>query len=180
MTNPFDAVVPHGIDASSASDIWIISDQRSGPFTEHFNGTTWSVVTIPVRMTINAVLDLAPTNAWSVGDEVAHWNGTSWKVVPNATSYNSGNHLEAITALSPTDLWAVGYSYPGPAPVVSALVEHFNGTSWSVVPTPSFTGTYTELKGVSSAASGHVYAVGVTFASNTSAGKTVVLENDNG
>ncbi|PZS36828.1 MAG: hypothetical protein DLM58_00880 [Pseudonocardiales bacterium] len=111
LANPFDAVIPSGIDASSASDIWIVGDQRSGPFTEHFNGTVWSVVPTPVRMTISAVLDLSPTNAWSVGDEVAHWNGTAWKVVPNPVSYNSGIHLQAITALSATDLWAVGYSY---------------------------------------------------------------------
>jgi hypothetical protein len=87
LPNPFDAGIPSAIDASSASDIWIVGDQRCGPFTEHFNGTVWSVVPTPVRMAISAVLDLSPTNAWSVGDEVAHWNGTAWKVVPNPVSY---------------------------------------------------------------------------------------------
>ncbi len=46
----------------------------------------------------------------------------------------SGASLNAVSAVSPTDIWAVGSQSSGP------LIENFNGTSWSVVPSPSVSG----------------------------------------
>ncbi len=107
-----------------------------------------------------------------MGDDISHWNGTSWKVVANN---KFGGHLSAITSVSATDLWAVGYIYVSN---VKTFAEHFNGTAWSVVPTPN-PGNYNELDGVSSTASGHVYAVGFTTPDNFTL-NGLILENDNG
>jgi hypothetical protein len=57
-----------------------------------------------------------------------------------------------VTAVSPNDAWAVG-SING-----NALVEHFDGTSWSEVSSPAFTGV--GLVAVSADASNDVWAVG--------------------
>ena len=46
----------------------------------------------------------------------------------------SGASLDAVTAVSPTDIWAVGSQTSGP------LIENFNGTSWSVVTSPTVSG----------------------------------------
>jgi hypothetical protein len=35
---------------------------------------------------------------------VEHWNGTAWRKTPA----RGGSELRAVTAISPTDVWAVG------------------------------------------------------------------------
>ena len=134
---------------------------------EHWNGTAWSVVTGPNEGILNAVLDFSPTNAWAFADfSVLHWNGTAWSVASgaiaslavsadgpgdiwgvyrndqvihyNGTSWSvstlsgpSGTDFESVEALSPTDVWVGGSNGTGP------LLEHFNGTSWKVIKSPS-------------------------------------------
>ena len=49
----------------------------------------------------------------------------------------SGATLAAVSAVSPTDILAVGFQGSGP----TTLAENFNGTSWSVVTTPNPAGT---------------------------------------
>jgi len=90
---------------------------------------------------------------------VEHWNGTSWNVVssPNPSAYF--NFLYAATAISPSDVWAVGGTF-------NTLVEHWNGTSWNFVPSPS-PGTYdNKLYGVTAISSSDVWAVG-TYSNNS-------------
>ena len=134
---------------------------------EHWNGPSWSVVTGPNEGILNAVLDFSPTNAWAFADfSVLHWNGKKWSVASGAIAslavsadgpgdiwgvyrndqvihYNgkswsvstlsgpSGTDFESVVALSPTDVWVGGTNGTGP------LLEHFNGTSWQVMTTPS-------------------------------------------
>ena len=64
----------------------------------------------------------------------------------------SGAGLEAVSAVSPTDIWAVGSQSSDP------LIENFNGTTWSVVSSPTVKGG--SLGGVSAASSNAVWAVG--------------------
>ncbi len=185
LANPFNFVTPSGIDASSADDIWIVGQQRYGAFTEHFNGTAWSVVPTPAASS-NKVEVLSPTNAWAVGTfDISHWNGTSWKVV----SVNArANELTAVTTLSATDVWAVGFS-TGPNNGISTpqapLAEHFNGTSWSVVKTPTPTPPADGILFGMSSAAGHVYAVGSTnpntinpSTNSYNPGTALILEDD--
>src|SRR5438093_13731490 len=51
----------------------------------------------------------------------------SWKVVPGPDVTNA--QLNAVSGASRDDVWAVGYSYSGPGP----LVEHWDGTAWALV-----------------------------------------------
>jgi hypothetical protein len=72
--------------------------------------------------------------------------------------------LLATVAIADNDIWAVGFNAqvpPPPAPFVPTLAEHFNGTSWSVVPTPPLpsggvNGPGGEFLGVAAAASNDV------------------------
>jgi hypothetical protein len=54
---------------------------------------------------------------------VAHWNGTRWTGV--ASPNPGGSFLNAVSALSPSDAWAVGYDNTG------TLILHWDGTSWT-------------------------------------------------
>jgi len=66
--------------------------------------------------------------------------------------------LSATAIIAPNDIWAVGWITPAGSSTLQPLAEHFNGTSWSVVPTPKSPGSYfTRLSALSS---NDVWAVG--------------------
>jgi hypothetical protein len=35
------------VPGASASDVWAVGHQLQGPFTEHWDGTSWSIVNTP-------------------------------------------------------------------------------------------------------------------------------------
>ena len=77
-------------------------------------------------------------------------------------SYPAGANLNAITAISPSDIWAVG-SFYNASFTISAFALHYNGTAWSVtiLPQPAVTGPSSPiLHGVTTVASNNVWAVG--------------------
>jgi hypothetical protein len=99
---------------------------------------------------------------------VEHWNGSAW-TASHARIPKGATDLYAVTAISATDVWAVGtnsngseaapdyWSYP--------LAERWNGSSWQTMrlPTPSRTSPYT-LSDVSAVAANDVWAVGGSVA----------------
>jgi len=134
----------------SSSDIWAVgavSGATPATVTMHFNGLQWTRVPAPTAALI-AVTALGTNNVWAAGSQlgrstvIEHWNGTSWKVV---TSPNTGaaTALNSISAISPTDIWAAGCAACGDVGGnTPALIEHWDGTSWTVNPAP------TQLSGV--------------------------------
>jgi hypothetical protein len=64
------------------------------------------------------------------------------------------NQLYSVSAVSSNDVWAVG----GTGLYVITL--HWNGTSWSVVPTPDIANDAIYLNGVEAISSNDVWAVG--------------------
>lgn len=109
-----------------------------------------------------------------------HFNGTAWRVVPmppvNSSNINAFFQFSAIKANSPRDVWAVGDS--GVIDVPSSqktLIEHFNGTAWTIVPSPS-PGSINVLSGVTTSnASNNVWAVGTDTPAGTSVAQTLTL-----
>ncbi len=105
----------------------------------------WSVVPSPnpnvVPSGLSGVAAVSATDAWAVG-----------------SIYNS---LYAVTAVSATNVWAVGY-YVNTTGVTQTLTEHWNGTSWSVVKSPS-PGSGDDLRGVAAVSANDVWATGYTF-----------------
>src|SRR5260370_23658835 len=96
---------------------------------------------------LTGVTCLSGSECWSVGyyagdglleqTVTEYWNGVSWVLVPSAnTSPDDYNFLSAITCVSASDCWAVG-EYRPPFNNAYTLVEHWDGTSWSVVPSPN-------------------------------------------
>lgn len=60
------------------------------------------------------------------GDRLlAHWNGAMWKPTGPAASQLPGLSLRAVTADSPSDVWAVGGSAS-----YQPLIEHWDGHRW--------------------------------------------------
>jgi hypothetical protein len=75
----------------------------------------------------------------------------------------TGSVLNATAAIAPNDIWAVGASQTVNSDG-QTLIEHFNGTSWSVIPSSNLTGG---LYGVAGVASNDVWAVGRSFPSGS-------------
>src|SRR5947209_4829204 len=78
--------------------------------------------------------------------------GPAWRLVDSPNSGSSNNDLNSIAALSSADIWAVGNVES------QTLTMHWDGSQWSIVPSPS-AGT---LYGVAAVSSTNVWAAGYT------------------
>ena len=95
---------------------------------------------------------------------VEHFDGTSWSVTqaPDLSTSYPINVFNAVLAISPSNVWAIGQSATGNSndPVV-ALVEHYDGTRWTVQPAPSLAGNHVlSFSGLVTTGSGALWAVG--------------------
>jgi hypothetical protein len=161
----------YGVTAVSANDVWAVGFDANSvgiaqTLIEHWDGSSWSVVTSPNPGSggneLFSVAAVSARNVWAVGFDVnstgeqttliEHWNGARWRVVPSPSS-NSVEVLSAVAAVSANDVWAVGTSNIG----TQALIEHWNGSSWQIVPNPGSGG---ELRGVAAVSGSDVWAVG--------------------
>jgi hypothetical protein len=140
----------YGVACPLAADCMAVGGQDSPPtpLIETWNGTTWTVVPAPGT---NAYLDgvscLSPSACIAVGGDPAlkagllseEWNGTTWSQVaiplpPKATTES----LRDLTCVSTSSCWAVGYFTTAASNLIHlTLIEHWNGSSWTVVPSPN-------------------------------------------
>ncbi len=140
---------------------------------ESWNGTSWSVVPSPSPGSYNQLVSVscASTAACTaVGlytgggagrTLIESWNGTSWLVVPSPSPGSMYNQLQGVSCASLTACTAVGWYYRASSSGVQrTLIESWNGTSWSMVPSPNRGVRYNELDGVSCASSATCKAVG--------------------
>ncbi len=113
--------------------------------------------------TLRAIATISSADAWAAGygSEHAltmHWDGDHWETVPSQAAGPTAS-LEAVAAIGPDDVWAVGSRVPsggGLAP----LAIRWDGTSWVRVPVPGTGQVFTELLGVSGSSDSDVWAVG--------------------
>jgi hypothetical protein len=159
------------VSAVSASDIWAIGTRNNRTLALHWDGTQWSVVATPNPGTNeNYVVDVEAVSAndvWAVGyfrsgppyqPLAIHWDGTSWSQVPSPNPGMYASLLTAVDAISANDIWAVGYALATHGGPGHTLTMHWNGSAWSVVPSPQFN----QLYSVSAVSSNDVWAVGST------------------
>jgi hypothetical protein len=115
---------------------------------ERWNGRKWSLTpTAPLRPGTLSILTgvscATPTNCVAVGNGNVQtlaeaWRGSKWVKVksPNPAGAKAAE-LRAVFCLSLAACWAVGGSTKQQATSPdSTLAEHWNGTRWSIVPTP--------------------------------------------
>jgi hypothetical protein len=162
--SPYDTQLT-GVAAVATNDVWVVG-QVDYPaykaFIEHWNGTAWSKVANPApkNNSLYAVAALSSTDVWAVGSLIEHWNGTAWSIVPNPSLPKLG-YLQAVTAISSTDAWAVGYESVQKNVggfTYQSVIEHWNGTNWTVVASPPVVDA--ALTGVSAVSTADVWAVG--------------------
>jgi hypothetical protein len=69
-----------------------------------------------------------------------------------------------VAVVSPSDACAVGWTGTGTGSDFNALIEHWNGTAWNVVPVPASVGTGVQLNAVTGISASNVWAVGTGIA----------------
>lgn len=130
------------VDALSARDAWMVNNWeagRGGILTHHWDGTAWTPVTAPVpaaKLSDGGLLDVsvrAADDAWAVG----------WVTI--------------IDSERPNPDKPGGVIYETHA---EAVIEHWDGTSWRIVPAPDATGTW--LNSVTALAEDDVWVSGYT------------------
>ncbi len=88
----------------------------------------------------------------------------AWSVIssPNVAGYSS--ILYGVTALSVNNVWAVGYYQNASGTFALTLIEHWNGTKWSIVPSPNAAGAmYSILNSVVALSANNIWAVGYSL-----------------
>src|SRR5207245_6465223 len=106
--------------------VWAVGDSHTTSFQtliEQWNGKKWSIVTSPnPGAQLNELFGVAAVSAndvWAVGSFaltgfspsqplIEHWNGTSCSAVSSPNVGTQTNGLNAITAVSASDMCAAG------------------------------------------------------------------------
>jgi alpha-tubulin suppressor-like RCC1 family protein len=142
------------ITVISAKNVWVVGDTGSKPtVTAHWNGKTWTEPQAPFPQNGNEVNQLTgvsaagPDDVWASGYSInapgaqsdvpymLHWTGSAWTMVTVPNPGTVGSVLRGTTVVSPTDVWSVGITDEDDGGLLS-LIEHFNGSTWTVSPSP--------------------------------------------
>ena len=136
---------------------------------------TWSLVATPsvpgVGQGLFGVTAISASDAWAVGDVynqtqgdqltlTQHWDGRRWRTVRSPSLRNHYNHLVSVSGVSSNDVWAVGYTIDDRTSAWQALILHWDGGRWSIVPGANLGTQYNALTRVLALASNDVWIAG--------------------
>jgi len=138
-----------------------------------FASCTSALVATPTVASTDATLSgvggSGDSDVWAVGGSyvsptsltlIEHYTGNSWAIVPSPNVRGStSDNLDSVTAVSRNDAWAVGTWCSSGCGSSRQLAEHWNGVTWTLIPSNSFN----DLLAVSSVAGDpeSVWAVGL-------------------
>ena len=176
----------YGVSCTSAASCTAVgvnfADPPNATLVEFWNGTRWSVTPDPSPGSeLLGVSCVSPTACTAVGDRLNSqgyyqtltelWNGAKWSTVPSPDMGHGTNEnfLSGVSCVSATACTAVGqYGVTSSAP----LIESWNGTNWTIVPSPNRNHSGL-LNGVSCAALTSCVAVGSYFSGPDVVDKTL-------
>ena len=195
------------LTAISPGDMWaggfILTNggQSLFPLFEHFDGSKWTALETQFQgATIFGISAAATNDVWAVGNVgvsttfTEHWDGMTWTVVPSPSpgaAKGGSDILNGVVAFAPNDVWAAGTSMPGPTPPpplldtpTITLIEHFDGTNWRVVPSPSV-GPHSQFQsnqlwGITAVSANDIWAFGSYFAADGSEQQSTLVLHWNG
>jgi hypothetical protein len=170
-----------GVAAASSKSAWAVGyayvNNHYQALIEHWNGIAWKLATSPTSTSsdnsLSAVSASSATNIWAVGYAntaghehplIVHSTGSTWTVKPSADPSAGGPSyafLQGVSATSSSNAWAVG-DITSSGGDHQTLIERWNGTKWSVQPSPnpgSLTGG-PDLEAIDATSSTNAWAVG--------------------
>jgi hypothetical protein len=187
----------NGVSCVSPAVCTAVGYDRAGtPFhtvVESWNGAKWSVVRSPspagsVFMDLTGVSCVSAAACIAVGyyetstgtekSLIESWNGTSWSVAPSPHPASSVDNLNGVSCVSVNACTAVGYHYLLGSGIIETLVESWNGTRWTVAPSPNPASAANVLDGVSCVSAVVCTAVGFDY--ETPNAQRTLVESWNG
>lgn len=148
------------VSAVTRTDVWAVgysaADTYVAPLAFHESKGVWHPVPLPrashIASQLNAVSMISGTQGWAVGYAqtaggptetgdfhtlAEQWTGSSWRIVTTPNIGPGADELDDVLALSVDDVWATGYETPPGASARKTLIEHWDGAGWALTPTPS-------------------------------------------
>lgn len=168
----------NAVTATSATNAWAVG----GGAILHWNGKSWKVQTTPSPLpgaSLNSVAAVSARDVWAVGvyskgTLIEHWNGKAWRVQKTPGSTSGYVSLDGVAATSQTNAWAVGNFFNYATGEGQGTIEHWNGKTWKIQPSPQpGRRSITQLFGVAAVSSTGAWAVGNTFNTRTGVGPSV-------
>jgi hypothetical protein len=191
------------VAALTPANVWAVGNGHTAtgvnaPMVQHYNGTAWAEVPTPVTTAgiLTAVTAVSAGNVWAVGSQpvttgigrsglAMHYNGTRWTAsalpAPNVP-VNGEWELSSVSADAANDIWASGFVSNADGLVEHAIVEHFNGTSWSLTQAPDLGPNYpiNTFNAVLAISPGNVWAIGQSATGNTTQPFATLVEHFDG
>jgi hypothetical protein len=132
------------VAARSSRDVWAVGPRRFSDISQKLAVVHWDGRRLTVNYPfgfragvadLSAVIALSPNDAWAVGSHtgkalLAHWDGIRWQIV-HIRALEGNTALAGITAISHTNMWAVGDRSAGL--IDRPLSIHWDGRVWHVV-----------------------------------------------
>jgi hypothetical protein len=148
------------------------------PLAERWNGTTWTIQPVPSPTDeggkLFGVSCSAATACTAVGQFLDHaaaqtfalaerWNGTAWTIQNSPPPPSAADaFLHAVSCPAATACTAAG-DFFGQTSADLTLAQHWDGTAWSVQPTPNPGRLANQLSAVACPAPASCLAVGTQF-----------------
>src|SRR6266480_2517614 len=102
----------------------------------------------------------------------------NWTLINSPNANNQANELHGVSAAVDNDAWAVGTAYTDNTFTRSrTLIEHWDGTHWSVVQSPNTSASINILEAIAAVTANDVWAVGIGI---TGSSTTPLIEHWNG
>ena len=120
-----------------------------------------------------AALILTPAAALAQSTSAPY--ACAWHTIASQNPMPNLNALDAVTAISSKDAWAGGY-FRDASNNDEPLFEHWNGTAWSVVPSPN--PGYSFIYGMTANSTNDVWAVGSVYDAVHSAFQNLTMHWD--
>lgn len=145
-----DLAETDGVAMISSDDVWAVGSRGTAATAEHWDGTTWTTVRVPVpegqsKSYLVTVAGSSSDDVWAAGDSsdaggvltplLEHWNGKRWSIVDCPTTPGANTRINGIDVLSADDAWLVGNTGN-----LLSLTIHWNGTKWKIVKSPNVEG----------------------------------------
>jgi hypothetical protein len=157
--------------AASGSDVWAVGHGgATGSMALRLQAGSWQRAASANEGTgenaLNGISGRTQTDIWAVGVAQAqsltmHWDGSAWRVVPSP-NLEFGVRLQDVVDIRSNDVWAVGWSGSASSFDDRNVAMHWDGASWTIVPTPQPGGDEIDrLLAVDAAGPNEVWAVGL-------------------
>jgi hypothetical protein len=170
-----------GVTCVTTTNCWATGSVEpgtpGGAAIEHYDGTSWTVATTPTPVSHNGyalgrVRCSGASDCWAVGENTPvttsiqgfaeHYDGTAWSLVA-VPEVAVNEVLYDMACTSSGNCWTFGCDSSSPSPASctgAALIEHYNGVSWTVATSAAASST-SGFGGIACASAQECWVVGL-------------------